>query len=692
MSHSRSSTRPRCRLIRLAALLAISLSGSVLAQTTPTFDIDQAVEVREGDAWSKASIVAKEGRRFQIKYDDGTLEWVTADRLRAPTRAGEAKPADPAKPARPKIVWQVNQQVEVKWGGLWSKATIANRRGEWLLVQYDQGRRKEWVEPWRIRKVGDSTDVPYASPNPVVHNAEGPPRDKPGEPPETSQRTKADDPFGPEKFDFTVTPTNTGGVTLVAASGEVKWTYKPAAVPPVAASMVSKGPLQQGAEITCLGVEDGNILIGYALDRGSDKGSSVEWFDKTARRQVQIKIDKASRPVALLPGGRLLAQAAGFFHGTRHRVDVWKLAAAPEHEISFVPYPNGGTPSDLDTLLAIDADHLLTTSGPTVTAWQIADAKALWQTTASTTASLALSPDRKTVAIGTGDEVLLLEALTGNPLGTIASPAGALSELTFSPTGKRLFALAGGSIVVFDLEKGVYVTSVATSRPANQLLALSDRLVDAGDCVIDVEAPAAVARLVRGPTRPVGSSIVSIADGTLFSLALPIKSLEDLKASTSKVISLKPGTPITLDLSINSPEADAVAEALRTNLARQGIRLGDGADLRLLVRTEDGKSEERLYEEMAGRMLERERLKVTVVERITRIWLEQQGRILWERRVSAWPPMTVSRKEGQSLPDAVAAANVPSVDWLRTVTLPAAVIDLDGVDLPRKKLVPTGVR
>ena len=79
--------------------------------TAATYRPGQAVEAREGDDWSAATVQKQEGRKFQVKYGDGTEEWVTADRLRpAGGAAGDGAgatdaPASPsaASPARPAI-------------------------------------------------------------------------------------------------------------------------------------------------------------------------------------------------------------------------------------------------------------------------------------------------------------------------------------------------------------------------------------------------------------------------------------------------------------------------------------------------------------------------------------------------------------------------------------------------------------
>src|SRR4051812_38559904 len=87
----------------VAACLAIGLATAnshAQALTADTLKAGQAIEVREGDDWSPATFVRKEGRKLLIKYsgEGGTEEWVTIDRIRQP---GSAKPGDP-KAADPK--------------------------------------------------------------------------------------------------------------------------------------------------------------------------------------------------------------------------------------------------------------------------------------------------------------------------------------------------------------------------------------------------------------------------------------------------------------------------------------------------------------------------------------------------------------------------------------------------------------
>lgn len=130
--------------------------------------VGSTVEVREGDSWTKVKVVAVEGRRVQVRYDDGTEEWVGPDRL----RSGESSPAAPAggdagaakpdrAPARPGArAFSVDQAVEVKRDGRWLAAKVREIGKGWIFVaeEKDQG-QKRWIESWAVRVPGSAYDV-----------------------------------------------------------------------------------------------------------------------------------------------------------------------------------------------------------------------------------------------------------------------------------------------------------------------------------------------------------------------------------------------------------------------------------------------------------------------------------------------------------------------------------------------------
>src|SRR4051812_42752173 len=77
--------------------------------------------------------------------------------------------------------FSLGENVEVKWGPLWKEALIVRKKGDWTLVAYPRPKTREWVEPYRIRKLGSTEDnIGPAEPNVLVFGNEGPPREKPG--------------------------------------------------------------------------------------------------------------------------------------------------------------------------------------------------------------------------------------------------------------------------------------------------------------------------------------------------------------------------------------------------------------------------------------------------------------------------------------------------------------------------------
>ena len=124
-----------------------------------------AVEVREGDVWSSAELVAKEGRRFQIRYADGVEEWITLDRLRAP--GGEAEPPTPTQPARKvrqKPLYKVGQTVET-YDHRWDEATVKRAIPPLYLVATNDtwGKKQrwwKWVAAESLRVPGESREDP----------------------------------------------------------------------------------------------------------------------------------------------------------------------------------------------------------------------------------------------------------------------------------------------------------------------------------------------------------------------------------------------------------------------------------------------------------------------------------------------------------------------------------------------------
>jgi hypothetical protein len=156
----------------IALALVIFFSGAILQAAVTKGSV---IEVREGDDWSKVTVMAVEGERAQVKYDDGTLEWVGPDRMRPvgtavnppTTPAPTDQPAAATDPKTTPKYFTVNEQVEFKFFNDWHTGKIVQISNGWGLVvdskveMYgNQPRTKQyWMEPWSMRVVGSDYDV-----------------------------------------------------------------------------------------------------------------------------------------------------------------------------------------------------------------------------------------------------------------------------------------------------------------------------------------------------------------------------------------------------------------------------------------------------------------------------------------------------------------------------------------------------
>ncbi len=211
------------------------LAGPANSQTaTPDFTPGQAVEVREGDSWSAATFEKKEGRKFQIKYTDGgTEEWVNGDRIRVPGSAPkEGAPATTKPAAKARATFDINQHLEAKWGGSWRAVVVNNTRaGGWYLVTYTPGSSQEWVEWWRLRRLGSTSDIPTASPNGFYRKGGDTPRadagDGPGDKNGDKKPGEAKKDGDKEDFAHPITDRDTAAMKEVLPAFTGAWNVTP---------------------------------------------------------------------------------------------------------------------------------------------------------------------------------------------------------------------------------------------------------------------------------------------------------------------------------------------------------------------------------------------------------------------------------------------------------------------------------
>ena len=713
------------------------------------FKPEDAVEVREGDAWSPATYLGKEGRKYQIRYEDGTEEWVTSDRVRAPGAEGSADagdaaadgPADAKAGAKkgPKEQFAIGAKVEVQALLSWDKATVKNRDGDLYLIVIDGFEQQvfwKWMHVSSIRKPGSSkAGVTFhvrsvgVGLNGIAKSKAEARRTFAGIEEELAADATRDpdvprSPFDPQPYDKPIADANLDKVEVIDR-GEA-----PAKLKVFDPLPVVKSPKQSPKSIVLKGMGDwpneqpSDLVLGrtralvpyYSGHGGSDQRTSrIEVLDLAAGRNLGLaKADPLSKPVAISPSGtRMAGVQHGFHSGTRQRLDVHDLPATgkgsgkvaakgagdPKHLISFLPYAADGQSrqTDVEWATFVDDDHLLTgTWGGDVICWHAPTATARWR---GLSGRPTLSPGGKQIAACVGTTLMVIEAVSGKVLCAIDG-GPALSGLSFSPDGRRIVGMGNRSIGGWDLATGKVLPEVGL--PANAAFgaarALDGRFVLVGGSdLFDLEKKIVVWRysglgggaggrgaragiggsswaIVNTPGRDGGSVVASTTAATLPHPAA-------LKAADAVVpgqgLLVKPGDAVSLSIGIagTAEQQQKITAAITAQLEAQGFRVDPAAPVKLIARTETGATTEQEYERRGfgvppGRG---EREKVSVTEKITRIFFEHNGQVAWETRTSSGVPMFVQSKEGQTIGQAVQEASGFNLAFLESVRVPAFI-------------------
>ena len=728
----------RLILVSLGATLLVGFAVARAQQASPatsapTFKPEQAVEVREGDEWSPATVVKREGRKYQIRYADGTEEWVAIDRIRKPGAAaaadapsakgkpaaggkrdkagapGAARPA--AKPKAAKDRFEVGAKIEVQHHGRWEKGTVRNRDGDLYLVGRD-GWDKEffwiWVHVRSVRKPGTNKPGLAAEKSVTVGNmgvakakaeAKRLFADIDAEP-DAGAADGKDNPFAPVPYDKPVADTNLDRVEeLLPAGAPVKlgeFDGAPANSPKFAEqSYVLRGkgvwPSEGPAGVLMAGTRG---VIWYQSGGAADARTlNLELLDLAAGKNLGlVKADPLSMPLELSPSGqRLIGRQHGFHNGTRMRVDLFTLgkgAAAPKHLVSFIPYVSADFFwKDVEWAgFAGDDEHVLTlNNGGDLICWHAATATAKWRMKVRGGTAPARSPGGRQIAVATDLGIAVID-LAGAKVACVVPGARAARGLSFTPDGKRVVGASSNTLSVWDLATGEALPGIGlpAKGAAGDPIALDGRFVLIGGMdVLDLEKKVVVWRYAR----PAGSGGVSqhggrtwsvLADGgrnVLVGAALPhaaAVAAADALAGGQRLL-VKPGDAVSLTVAIEAtPEQQQkIKAAITEQLQQSGIAVADNAAVKLVARTERGKTQEQEYRGRGMRHFERD--KVNVTEKITRIYFEADGKVAWESRVSSGAPMFVTVEAGQTVNDAVQAASQFDLGFLEAVRVPAYV-------------------
>lgn len=708
------------------------LAGAARAADSTAYQEGQKIEVREGDTWSAATVLKHEGRKYQIHYDGSDAssdEWVTTNRMRLPgaatpspsspaagasspasgatQRSDSASPAAKTAPPHKSVNWPLHTNVEVKWGGIWRKAGIVNRRGEWYLINYDNGPFEEWVEPWRIRKLG-STDDPIGNApiHPTVRkgNPGNPPAGNPGVAPEPfghetgstkaleSQQTPLTatdraasrevalggggvDSFklDPDALPTPAKPLSAAPLALQAATGEffdhVKALYFSAPASATAAVVFSNEPPGKVADVR---VERIDLVAGKSLGAG----------------QLPLSVE----PLDLSPDGKLLlSRSNGFGFGAAGRLDVWQVdGPQAAHLISFVPFDNQQpTARDVKWARFTDPEHVAVLGGNgQVAVFEYRKAREIWSAHADAAAAPALSANGKYVAVAIkGPQIAILETASGATAGRLSIESVWQMRLSFRPDGAQLAAVGPELLDVWDLGTGKRAYDLMPIEVRGDQIAWQKD----GFILLDGKSLFALDRKMtvwtyegpNGGQPPMGATYAGrywyvAAEGgkaALVSVVLPHEPAfrATVAAKIDRDMIVKPGSSISLDAQLNGDVQEKAIAGLKATLAADGITVADNAPVKLVARSEPGKTREITYRHIGGGPWVAPS-KVSVTDMKNQIRLETaDGKVIWQHVGMTMAPPMLMMKKGQTVEQAVAEATKPSALFFTKARIPKYV-------------------
>ncbi|MBB6429408.1 PQQ-binding-like beta-propeller repeat protein [Algisphaera agarilytica] len=708
--------------------LAIALSAAAFSVHAFEPSPGDAVEVREGDIWSPAEFIKKEGRRLQIRYDDGTEEWITADRLRAVGGVSDGPAATPEreKPRR----FRTGQEVELKRHSRWVEAEVKRASPPLYLIATKQGIgvtqfHWEWVDAPRLRTPGEDHEGPdvFSQFGHSVHNDSI--RDSLRKAKEAfadhekkeSQTTRDDsgkrDPFAPPPFAHPVSEADRLGMEITTVSpgrwGEVLVDPADETIQRPRTLSLKSGENRFFEKPVVMQMSGTHALV-VIEDTPPGKATTI-YAEKVdiARGRVTgaVEFDAAALPRALSPGGERLASVANGFHiGSKNRLDVWDWSARqPKHLVSFAPFDDRQkSQADIEQVLFVDADTVVVSNRRgVVSAWDATTGRGLWEVSGLDQGSdvLALTPGGEWLAALADGRAVLLDVRTGEVGATLPGADFRVRSLSFSPDGQTLVAGGRNLVKGWDLLNRVSWPSIGL-RPGESgpPVAADSGLVFAGGWVYDLKTGQpiwgydmdqdGVSRVKfaahAGSLVRIGKSTELKRDaGPAFVLtAWPLpgraaKGIDQARAGMdSPTMLLQPGDRVSVDVSkveASGAEREAIKNALVDQLEGRGVLVADGQAVRVVGVTTT-ESEQRVYESRGRNPFEPELTKVDAKTRTTRLAIEIDGQPAWAVTSMSQPGWLVTREQGQSVQEAVdASARHDAAGFLNRVKLPDLIPD-----------------
>jgi len=325
--------------------------------------------------------------------------------------------------------------------------------------------------------------------------------------------------------------------------------------------------------------------------------------------------------------------------------------------------------------------------------------------------SPALSPDQKLIIAKSNNDLVVLDAVTGDTLAVKPLAQAMHSRFAISPDGKQLAAMNINKVEVYDLQSANLTTTISANGFGNEsplfwtsptaLLGGHPLCYLAPDMNVNVWAYDGIDKIAV-----LGDHVLVTAAGqgnkgvTLVPAKLPHSSalqlIEQAKKDPNFFI-LKPGAKVRIDASsiTDATVHEQAVDALTKKLQELDISVGSG-NLTLVASMEKSKDHEVSYRSF-GAGFGREKTH-TVPGWTYHLKLVADGRTHWATTGGNHPPHMLHLKQDETIESHLKQYGTPNADFFKFVELPKYVAraqsdqNTGSMSLKRSQVTSQGIR
>ncbi|MBX3444883.1 MAG: hypothetical protein KF774_20955 [Planctomyces sp.] len=454
-------------------------------------------------------------------------------------------------------------------------------------------------------------------------------------------------------------------------------------------------------------------VVSYKLESrgGGDKTISVRLVTvdlQSGRRTGEVTIEGDFALLDIAPSGALLMKKDTWGFGNQEQIEIWTVAGKTvDRQVACTPFGDENGPGrDVRWAAFIDDSKVVVLSGGgKLGAFDVSTGAADYLASFTNQTAVALSPDRKYLAVCAGPTIQILDANSGEALAGLTAENVAFPALAFSPDGQRLCLQGSDRVTSWNLTDGslyrdVVLTGLNFVATIPPVCPTAEHVLVGGSILIDLD------RYVRLWTFNGAEAAAAAGDAALFCVGshseagaivptkLPHegakKTLEAAMKDPNFFI-VKPGMAVRIDVAgvPDAAQQQRVRESLAKNAAASGLMVAENAPITLTASVTNGGNDELTFRSFGFGFGEK---TVTVTKWVSAVKMIVNGQSAFETSMVAVPHF-INRTEDESIEQAVRKANVPNYQFFQSVGIPGYVMKpTGGQTLGASQITASGIR